>query len=184
MNELYAKCLPFDKNVKGRIGGNPPKCIEEQISSDYKFYATLVHPEKENKMLSILVHEDYHILIENNIYPLVAVKVVEHEYSEIGSNTQKKLDDLGMQSISTYIEITDKDDFLFIKVGGEPCFIQHEDFYYKELERDGYSFFLQIDEEGYSDELLKGSYIFNFGALYLYKHNITGEIIAGFWQWS
>ena len=46
MNEQYAKCIPFDKNVKGRIGGNPPKCIEGQIPSDYKFYATLVHPEK------------------------------------------------------------------------------------------------------------------------------------------
>ena len=45
MNERYAKCIPFDKNVKSRIGGNPPKCIEEQIPCDYKFYATLVHPE-------------------------------------------------------------------------------------------------------------------------------------------
>lgn len=44
MNERYAKCIPFDKNVKGRIGGNPPKCIEDQIPGDYKFYATLVHP--------------------------------------------------------------------------------------------------------------------------------------------
>lgn len=56
MNERYAKCIPFDKNVKGRIGGNPPKCIEGQIPSDYKFYATLVHPEKENIMLSIIIH--------------------------------------------------------------------------------------------------------------------------------
>mgnify|MGYP000892622077 CR=1 FL=1 len=184
MNERYAKCIPFDKNVKGRIGGNPPKCIEEQIPSDYKFYATLVHPEKKNKMLSILVHEDYHILIYNNIYPSITVKVVEHEYSEIGSNIQKAFDDLGVQSISVYTDMTNKDDFLFIKVGGEPCFIQEREFYYEELEREGYSFFLQIDEEGYGDGLLKGSYIFNFGALYLYKHNITGNIIAGFWQYS
>ena len=56
MNERYAKCIPFDKNVKGRIGGNPPKCIEGQIPCDYKFYATLVHPEKENIMLSIIIH--------------------------------------------------------------------------------------------------------------------------------
>ena len=39
MNERYAKCIPFDKNVKGRIGDNPPKCIEGQIPCDYKFYA-------------------------------------------------------------------------------------------------------------------------------------------------
>ena len=75
MNEQYAKCIPFDKNVKGRIGGNPPKCIEGQIPSDYKFYATLVHPEKENVMLSIIIHQDYDTLIDNNIYPSIAVKV-------------------------------------------------------------------------------------------------------------
>lgn len=28
MNERYAKCISFDKNVKGRIGGNPPKCVD------------------------------------------------------------------------------------------------------------------------------------------------------------
>lgn len=184
MNELFAKCISFDKNVRGRIGGNPPKCIEEQIPDDYKFYATLVHPEKKNMMLSILIHNDLGTLIQNNIYPSIAVKVIEHEYSEISSNTKNTLVDLEMQSISAYMETFDKDDFLFIKAGGEPRFIQHEDFYCKELENDNYSFFLMIDEEGYNDELLKGSYVFNFGALYLYKHNITGEIIAGFWQWS
>lgn len=36
----------------------------------------------------------------------------------------------------------------------------------------------------YNDELLKGSYVFNFGALYPYKHDTAGEIIAGFWQFS
>lgn len=46
MNERYARCIPFDKNVRGRIGGNPPICIEKQIPCDYNFYATLVHPEK------------------------------------------------------------------------------------------------------------------------------------------
>jgi hypothetical protein len=49
------------------------------------------------------------------------------------------------------------------------------------LENNSYSFFLQIDEEGYSDEL---DHVFMYGALYLYKHNITGKVIAGFWQCS
>lgn len=184
MNELYAKCIPFDANVKGRIGGNPPQIVENSIPDGYLFYATLEHPEKENIMLSIFIHGDFHTLLYNNIYPSVAVKVIEHEYSEISSNTKNALVDLEMQSISAYMETFDKDDFLFIKVGGEPRFIQHKNFYYKELEDDNYSFYLMIDEEGYNDELLKGSYVFNFGALYLYKHNITGEIIAGFWQYS
>ena len=81
MNERYAKCIPFDKNVKGRIGGNPPKCIEGQIPSDYKFYAILVHPEKENVMLSIIIHQDYDTLIDNNIYPSIAFFILNKDRS-------------------------------------------------------------------------------------------------------
>jgi len=180
MKELFAKCIPFDNNIKGRIGGNPPQLIGEEIPDEYMFYATLVHPEKENRMLSILVHNNFETLIENNIYPSIAVKVIEHEYSEMGSNTNKAITSLSINSISDYKEIQDSD-FQFIKVGGEPRFIQYRDYYYEELERNGYSFFLQIDEEGYRQDM---EYVFMYGALYLYKHNVTGEVIAGFWQYS
>ena len=72
--------------------------------------------------------------------------------------------------------------FLFIKAGGVPRYIQQNEFYYKQLLADNYSFFLMIDEEGYIEGVFDD--VFNFGALYLYKHNDTGEIIAGFWQCS
>ena len=62
MNELYAKCIPFDANVKGRIGGNPPQIVENSIPDGYLFYATLEHPEKENIMLSIFIHGVFRIL--------------------------------------------------------------------------------------------------------------------------
>jgi hypothetical protein len=180
MKELFAKCIPFDNNVKGRTGGNLPQLVEERIPDEYMFYTTLVHPEKENMMLTILIHNDFETLIENNIYPSVAVKVIEHEYSEMGSNLDKAITGLSINSISDYKEIQDSD-FQFIKVGGEPRFIQYRDYYYEELERNGYSFFLQIDEEGYSQDM---EYVFMYGALYLYRHNVTGEVIAGFWQYS
>jgi len=183
MNERYAKCIPFDKNVKGRIGGNPPKCIEEQIPCDYKFYATLVHPEKENTMLSILIHQDDDTLIDNNIYPSIAVKIVEHEFSEIGNCVERRNANLRMCSISEYSENKDGDNML-VKIGGTPSLIQDEEYYYKELEEHGFSFFLSIDEDGYNDDVLIGSYPFGYGALYLYKHRITNEIIPGFWQCS
>lgn len=115
MNERYAQCIPFDKNVKGRIGGNPPKCIEEQIPCDYKFYATLVHPEKEDKMLSILIHDNFEILIENNIYPSIAVKVIEHEYSSMSNDTSKSIADLGLNSIDNYTK-EQSTDTQFIKL--------------------------------------------------------------------
>ena len=148
MNERYAKCIPFDKNVKGRIGGNPPKCIEEQIPCDYKFYATLVHPEKEDKMLSILIHDNFEILIENNIFPSIAVKVIEHEYSDIGTRSEKSIKELSVNSISNYYYPQDSD-FQFIKVGGEPRFIQWKDYYYEELEKEdiSYSFIKTIEKE-------------------------------------
>ena len=180
MTPLYAQCIPYNESIKGRIGGNPPINIETEIPEGYAFYATLVHPEKEDKMLSILISSDFKILKENNIYPSIAVKVIEHKYSEMGSDINKAITSLSVNSITDYKEIQD-DDFQFIKVGGEPRFIQYKDYYYEELEKDGYSFFLQIDEEGYRENM---EYVFMYGALYLYKQNITGEIIAGFWQFS
>ena len=180
MPPLYAQCIPYNESIKGRIGGNPPINIETEIPEGYGFYATLVHPEKEDQMLPILISNDFEILIENNIYPSIAVKVIEHKYSEMGSDINKAITSLSVNSITDYKEIQD-DDFQFIKVGGEPRFIQYKDYYYEELEKDGYSFFLQIDEEGYRVNM---EYVFMYGALYLYKQNITGEIIAGFWQYS
>jgi len=88
---LFAQCIPFDDHVRGRIGGNPPKLIEEQIPDDYRFYATLVHPEKEDVMLSIIIHKNFDTLLENKIYPSIEVRVIEYKYSEIGSNTAKSI---------------------------------------------------------------------------------------------
>lgn len=177
---MFAQCIPFNDNVRGRIGGNPPKFIEEKISDDYRFYATLVHPEKEDVMLSIIIHKDFDTLLERNIYPSIEVRVIEHKYSEIGRNTDKRILDLGINSISDYSQ-KQGNNYLFIKVLGEPRLIQPKSYYDKELKNDNYSFFLQIDEEGYSDNM---DYVFMYGALYLYKHNETGEVIAGFWQYS
>jgi len=180
MKELFAKCIPFNESAKGWIGGNPPLSIEQQIPDEYKFYATVVHPEKENTMLSILIHQEFDTLLENNIYPSIAIKIIEHEHSKMGSEKDKTILELGLSSISEYTK-TREDDFLFIKVGGEPRFIQEKNYYYTDLEKDGYSFFLQIDEEGYSDDL---DNVFMYGALYLYRHKETGKVIAGFWQCS
>ncbi|MFJ7405405.1 MULTISPECIES: hypothetical protein [unclassified Lysinibacillus] len=131
-------------------------------------------------MLSIIIHKDFDTLLEKNIYPSIEVRVIEHTYSEMGSNPDKSILDLGMNSISDYSE-NQGNNFLFIKVLGEPRLIQPKSYYYNGLENNNYSFFLQIEEEGYSDNM---DYVFMYGSLYLYKHNETGEIIAGFWQCS
>ena len=181
--ELFAQCIPYDENIKGRIGGNPPIAIESKIPERYGFYATLVHPDKEDKMLSILITKDLDKLVNNSIYPSIDIKVIEHEYSIMSTHSENSLENFNnkMFSIGEYTKEKDSK-FLFIKVGGEPRFIQNKEFYYKQLLEDNYSFFLMIDEEGYIEEAFDD--VFNFGALYLYKHNDTKEIIAGFWQCS
>ena len=55
-------------------------------------------------MLSIIIHQDYDTLIDNNIYPSNRNKVIEHEFSEIGNCTEKRNTNLGMCSISEYSE--------------------------------------------------------------------------------
>ncbi|WP_434425567.1 hypothetical protein [Sphingobacterium spiritivorum] len=49
------------------------------------------------------------------------------------------------------------------------------------MEKDSYSFFLQIEEEGYAEE---SDYVFMYRGLYLYKNNVTDEVIPGFWPYS
>ncbi|WP_121967106.1 hypothetical protein [Myroides sp. N17-2] len=183
MKEIFAECLPYDKDLKGRMGGNIPKLIENDLPDGYGFYATLVHPEKENTMLSICIDRDFERLLANDIYPNINIKVIEHEYSYMSDVDSSSLKDFGLCSISSYTDhITNKNEFLFIRVYGEPRMIQPKSRYYEQLEKDNYSFFLMIDEEGYDTDLIDT--IFMYGALYLYKHNVTGEVIAGYWQCS
>ncbi len=182
MNERFLNCLPFDENLKGRIGGNPPETIEALIPEGYLFYLTIVHPDKPDKMLSIAIQQDYEKLIENNQYPNTEVRVIEHSFSKEGNCNEKSIQAIKKASIGE--EQFNVPDFMFIKMGGEPRFIQYKEYYYQPLIDNNYSFFLQVDEEGYPDDLLDGDYPFGYGALYLYKQNETNEVIAGFWQYS
>ncbi|WP_276727232.1 hypothetical protein [Capnocytophaga granulosa] len=179
--ELYAQCIPYDKNIKGRIGGNPPINIETEIPEGYGFYATLVHPDDNDQMLSICIAKDFKLLLKNNYYPNVAIKVITHAYSPMGNQLDKSLEDFGgvKASISEYTN--NKFEVEFIQVRGNPIFIQNKSWYWEQIEKDNYSYFLTINEEGYIDEL---NDILCFGAIYLYQHNETKKIIAGFWQRS
>ncbi|WP_160140092.1 hypothetical protein [Chryseobacterium sp. c4a] len=179
MKELFANCLPYNSDLKARMGGNPPEIIEDVIPENYNFYAVLNHPDKRDMMLSVLIYDNFDILLDKNIYPEIAVKVLEHKYSEMGTRADKSIPSLEVSSISDYSET--ESEFLFIKVGGEPRLIQPKKYFYEKLEEEDYFFFMQIEEEGYRDGL---DYVFMYGALYLYKHKVTNEVIAGFWQYS
>ena len=65
---------------------------------------------------------------------------------------------------------------------------KEEDYFYKNIEEDGYLYLMSIDEDYYPDNLLNGNYPFNYGKLYIYYKEKDKEdnvdVIAGFWQYS
>lgn len=94
--------------------------------------------------------------------------------------------DLTKVSVSNYQVINGNEySGALVTIGGDPSLIQDEGYYFRDLERDGYEFFMQIDESYYLDGAISGNYPFSYGALYLYmKQGNNGEVISGFWQHS
>ena len=64
--------------------------------------------------------------------------------------------------------------------------IQEEEYYYKNLEENGYLYLMSIDEDYYPDNLLNGNYPLIMGhCIYIYKDNKDNiDVVAGFWQHS
>ena len=88
----------------------------------------------------------------------------------------------GLKSQNHINDEVEDHEFNLITYAKAPNLIQEEPYYFENLKKDNFNFFIQIDEDFYTDTTLKGSYIFAYGALYLFKQKQTGEIIAGFWQ--
>ena len=78
----------------------------------------------------------------------------------------------------------DDNTFDFFTKSRFPQLIQEESYDTEKLEKEGYEFFVQIDEDYYTEDLINENYIFGYGALYLYRHSENGTVIAGFWQYS
>ncbi len=186
MNTLIAKInsTPTDL-ITSRIGGNIPIFFTNKLEQikNLNFYACLQDPEDKDQYLSIFVPKKYSEMIENNIYPNCSIKVIHHAYSAESENENHTIKHIKKSSITNYKKAA-IGTFDFITKSEKPILIQEEDYYHKQLTKDDYRFYIQIDEDYYPKDLLTGNYIFGYGALYLYKNNLTNEIIAGFWQYS
>ncbi|HEK2897539.1 TPA: hypothetical protein SMT94_001670 [Proteus mirabilis] len=170
-------------SVVGRIGGNIPEYFldkSEQIDG-YKFYLSIEHPAQKGMYLTILVPQQYDIMLEKNIYPHCAIKVIPHTSSIESKNCNYTLEQINKMNLVGYKTALEGE---FITVTSQFNLLQDEIYYFENLVDAGYKPFLQIDEDYYPEELLTGSYIFGYGALYLYQHEETKEVIAGFWQYS
>lgn len=205
MAEFYAEIIKFDSNLYGRIGGNAPECLLEEISDKFSFYACLPDP-LGNGYFSIFLPRDFDLLLSQKIYPDCSILIKQHTFSPQSRDTRHADANLNVMSImpfapleADYYEIIRQNEanFLtsehsgekyeeitqyshFIVIGKQPCLVQDEEYYYENLVRDGWEFFAQLDEACYPDELVCGSYPLCFGALYLYRKD--SKIIAGFWQ--
>lgn len=206
--EYCCDVVEYDSRYLGRIGGNTPELLCSSLSDEFYFYATLPHPNREGVMISIFTPKDFEMMNNKNIYPNCAIKVIVHEFSIESSKECCANPDLSTMSISSYKDlekdyysIREENEKNFNILGGDfdeieepyhsiilgrkPVLIQDDEMYTKYLHQDGYEFFMQIDESGMPEKLIKKNYVFGYGALYLYskKDNDGSEkIIAGFWQ--
>ncbi|KAE8275034.1 hypothetical protein [Enterobacter sp. C6] len=174
-----------DSNVIGRIGGNIPEFFLDKLDEvqGYQFYLTFQNPDIGHEYITILTSEGYDDMIDNNIYPNCSVKVFTHTFSDESNNEEFTIKYINKAVIVGYDKV-EGEEFDFITKTEEARLIQSEDYYFDALQKDGYKFFMQVDEDYYPDTLLDGDYIFGYGALYLYKNISSGKIIAGFWQCS
>ena len=193
-NRCFLYGLNEEPNMNfGWIGGNAPVFFEDKISIvndgiEYYFYLTLINPLNKNKSISIFVPKDENIYMDNDVYPNCKIKLIEHETSP-ESKKQIFNNNFLRKHFIHYLKECDNEneEVFFIKFGGTPDLIQEEEYYYENLNKNGFEFLLQIDENGYTDNLLGDSYPFHYGALYIYaeiKNNIINNPIAGFWQFS
>lgn len=203
----YSDIVEYHSEYLGRIGGNIPEALIPLVSNEYYFYATFPHPSKNGLMFSIFTPKSFELMNRHNIYPDCAIKVITHEFSIESSNQDFSNPDLSRMSISHYKNLEKDyysireinqinfnkfgDDFdeleephHSIVIGKYPILIQDDESYVENLHKNGYQFFMQIDESGMPDGLIKKNYVFGYGALYLYSRycNDNEEIIAGFWQ--
>ncbi|CAL7901413.1 hypothetical protein [Fusobacterium necrophorum] len=185
-NEFDCKyCQEEKKKIIGRIGGNVP-CFfldKEKTIKEYRFYMVFQNPNNPKEFFSIFIPNEYGFMLDRNIYPNCSVKVFSHAFSKESKNTEYTLGGINKAHIIGYDQV-DNNKFDFITKARTPKLLQDETYYTEKLKKDGYEFFIQVDENYYTNNLLQENYIFGYGALYLYKHRESGDVIAGFWQYS
>ena len=184
MNKIAKITSQAEDKIIGRIGGNVPDVFlarKEEIEA-YRFYMTFQNPDEPHTFLSIFIPDDYEVMLDYSIYPNCSVKVFSHDFSKESDDDTYTLEGINKAYLTGYNQVDGT--FEFITKANTPALIQDESYYSAQLEKDGYRFFLQIDEDYYPENLLSGNYILGYGAIFLYKHNKTGNIIAGFWQYS
>lgn len=204
-NELFierTRCMIFqassyEENCASWIGGRAPEFFDDKVDllnkngMEYHFYLTLLNPFQAGRMISIFIPPDYEEYSENNIYPDCSIQVFEHPTTSESTKDLFVHPELIKHSITGGELIDDKESMetsFLLKIGGTPKLIQDENYYFSKLTEDLFEFMFQVDEDGYTMDLVNGNLPFNFGALYVFANILNNKEIrnpiAGFWQYS
>ncbi|WP_404987143.1 hypothetical protein ACI513_09865 [Chryseobacterium sp. M5] len=190
---IYLDISPVDTNRTSKISGNHPIYFDKvtNLVDRNKYYYFLTIGDEfsallDKKCLSIFVRHD--IFDIETIYPKFDMLCIVHEPTGYSSDTSLQHPNLTEGSL-VFSKKEKADEARFIKIGGLPDLIQDEDYYSKDLDKDGYGFIFQFDEFGYPDDFIKGNCPFAFGSVYFYgktnNESLSIEnIIAGYFQFS
>lgn len=205
-DNLFEKCTssillelnPFTPNRKSKLGGMPPSYFdgthEGELKNEYYYLFTLSDEFSEfidNKDLSVFIPKDYSNYGSTSLYPQLNVKCFIHETSTISTEgsayVHPEIVESSLAPIKKEDKLSDEEYTYFIKIGSTPYLLQDEAYFYRDLIENDYKFIFQLDENGLTEDYLKGNYPFGFGAVYFYGiiniiNNSIANIIAGFWQ--
>jgi hypothetical protein len=198
-NSILLQIEGTNSAYRSKVGGLPPAFVDEAafIQNEdligYSYLFTLSDAFSsyiDGKELSVFILKNYSDYSHNSIWPKFNLICFVHPpYKQLSKNTDLVHPTVKEGSLTTLTKSTGPDEeySYFIKIGSNPYLLQEEEYFYSELEKNGYEFIFQLDENGLSPEFLDGSYPFGFGSVYFYgevdrKAKKITNIIAGYWQ--
>lgn len=181
---------------RSRVGGNAPAHFLAQehqaFLQGHRFLMTLADEFSGfngGLDLSIFLRKGFAAYEDDTRYPNIGIVCVSHPPCGPARDPIGRIDEIGEGRLVLMPQAADQQQVpYFVKVGGDPDWIQDEPAFERELLKDGYAFILQVDENGYPDGFLLGDYLFSYGALFVYgswtRPGHFDRIVAGFTQFS
>lgn len=178
---------------RSRLGGNPPSYFESYEDSTYlsrrKYLLTISDECSElfgGRDLSLFLHSDFSPYGEAARYPNMRVDCILHPSSPASAHGTGRMEGLDeARLVRPPQPFSEEDEPYLIKIGGKPTWVQEEPYYEEQLLADGFSFLMQVDENGFPTGFIQ-EFLFGYGALYIYaKWNSKGElsrIVPGYIQ--
>lgn len=186
---LLTPALP-DTPVGGRLGGAPPRTVEDHPwLATHRYVLTLpagCAPWAAGREVSVLLRDGFDIGDEDLTYPGLAMRALVHPPSPRGGRPDRGWP--GLRAAALTPLAAGHDGPGLVRIADTPQLIQHEPSYAAAVEADGHRFLFQVDEEGWpvDGELedVVEEYLWGYGSVYFYgtpgPDGLVDEVVAGF----